>query len=182
MSSNRQMLQMLNAARPQAGSGQLRGRKMGEGSVPYASVAEEALGVSSAQRGLGAMGHELAPAGMSNAMDSGSGSKAGVNPQMHRHFLQETQAMQQNVTNNMSQQGVGAVQDLRQSLVGQNTAEQQAIQFREGKKMELLEAIGGAQYLMQLGAVAQSPALHQFLGDLATGAVQAERTMGSAKY
>ena len=116
-----------------------------------------------------------APAGFSNAMDSGSGANVTVNPQMDRKFLQETQALQQNVVNNMSQQGVGAVQNLREDRNIQDSATYRAQEHLQHKMMDHLQDDGNA--LQMLGAVVTSEGADAFLGDLAAGAAQAERLM-----
>ena len=112
-------------------------------------------------------------------MDGGGMSKPTVNPQPQMKFMQETQGLQQNVGNNMSQQSVGAVQQMREGENASSTEGYKAQEFLQRSLNDNIEASGGGQALMQVGAITQSPSKNQFLSDLAAGASQAEALSGN---
>ena len=131
-------------------------------------------------RGIAPMQYRTqAPEGMDNAMGRGAMSKVTVNPQPQQKFMQETQGLQQNVVNNMSQQSVGAVQNLREGEAEESTKGYRAQEFLNRTLTNRLEDEGGGMSLMRLGAITQSQGKNQFLGDLAAGAQQAEALMNS---
>ena len=145
-----------------------------------ASVAQSTLGQSSRARGLGAMQSRTeAPEGLTNAMDGGGMSKPTVNPQASMKYMQETQGLQQNVGTNMAQQAVGAVQQMREGMNAQSTKDYEAQRFLNTTLTNQIEDQGGGEALMKMGAITQSPAKNQFLGDLAAGASQAEALSGN---
>jgi hypothetical protein len=120
-----------------------------------------------------------APEGFSNQMDSGTMSKPGANPQPAQKFMQETQGLQNNVRDNMSQQAVGAVQMMREQENAKSTEGYKAQEYLTRNILNQLEDEGGGEALMKMGAITQSPAKNQFLGDLAAGATQAEALSGN---
>ncbi len=158
--------------------------KQNQAGGSFRTVAEESLLQSSSGRGVAPMqSRTQAPPGLVNAADSGGYSKPMVNPQAGgMEFIQQTQALQQNVMNNMNQQAAGSTQLLREKNRIANNKAEQVERFKRAHVMASLEATGGSQALMQLGQISQSPALHQFLGDLAGGASQAEKHLGASHY
>ena len=111
-----------------------------------ASVAQSTLGQSSRARGLGAMQSRTeAPEGTTNSMDGGSMSKPIVNPQADMKFMQETQGVQQNVRDNMSQQAVGAVQQMREGVNAESTANYRAQQYLNTTLTNQIEDQGGGE-------------------------------------
>ena len=134
------------------------------------TVAEEALGQSSAMRGLGGMERTTAPKGP-NMFDSGAASKVGVNSQPYNNERLLQQNILQNTVTAASQANADAVQQTRKAQLVQDNAEYKANQMLEGRKTEILTVLG-APATAAMGNMSP-PEQAKFRQDIATGKAMA---------
>ena len=107
----------------------------------YLSAAEELLGATSAQRGLGAMEHTAALKGP-NAFDSGAASKVQVNTQPYNNSRLSEQNKLQNLGAALPQAQSSQVQALRKQRLISDNAEYKANALAEQRKGEVMEVLG----------------------------------------
>jgi hypothetical protein len=135
------------------------------------SIAEETLGQSSAQRGLGGMVSPVMPG--PNAYDQGGTSKPSVNAQPFNNQRLEQQNMIQNVQTAAPQAGANAMGEVRAQTASGANAEARAQQLAGQRMAEALYANQSGSALMRLNAVMQSPDKAKFLNDIATSKAMA---------
>ena len=130
------------------------------------TVAEESLGMSSLQRGLGGMERTAAPKGP-NMFDEGASSKVQVNSQPFNNNRLKEQNIIQNTTAAAPQANANAVQQARKmQLVEDNTDYKAAQQLQEYKSLVLSQM--NAPATLAMGNMSP-PDLAQFRSDIATG-------------
>ena len=135
-------------------------------SIPYA---QEALQMSSAKRGLGAM--TLPNAGMSNAMDGGAYSSPHANAQEQRNAELALQNVQQNAISARPQAQAQGAGQVRKQMVDMSTQESHAQQFMNqnlANKIEQSPTRGSG--IMTLNSIMESPARAKFENDIAVSA------------
>lgn len=133
---------------------------------PY-PVAQEMLGMSSAQRGLQAMNSPV-PMGP-NRYDGGGASKVEVNTQPYNNERFQEQNIMQNTISASPQAASGAVGQVRSQTAAATDAENKAQQLATSRMSEALYANQSGTALMRLNAVMQSPERGKFLNDIAVG-------------
>jgi hypothetical protein len=138
--------------------------------TPY-KVAEEALGISSNARGIGAMNSGVRPG--PNMFDQGGTSKPGVNAQPYNNERLEQQTQLQNVLSSAPQAASDAAGNMRSQVSQQSDAENKAQLFAAQRMSEALYANESGGALMRLNAVMQSPEKNKFLNEIATGKAMA---------
>ena len=137
---------------------------------PY-SVAQESLGLSSMQRGIGGMNSPVRPG--PNQYDQGGASKPSVNTQPYNNQRLADQNTLQNVGSAAPQAAANAMGQVRSQVSEQSSAEDKAQQFAAQRMSEALYANESGTALMRLNAVMQSPEKGKFLNDIATGKAMA---------
>ena len=137
---------------------------------PY-SVAQETLGMSSMQRGLGGMTSPVRPG--PNAYDQGGASKPGVNTQPFNNQRLADQNELQNIGSAAPQAGANALGQVRSQVAQQSDAESKAQTFAAERMSEALYANQSGTALMKLNSVMQSPDKSKFLNDIAVGKAMA---------
>ena len=137
---------------------------------PY-SIAQETLGMSSMQRGLGGMTSPVRPG--PNAYDQGGASKPSVNTQPFNNQRLAEQNMLQNVGSASPQAGANAMGQARSQTAAQSDQEAKAQQFAATRMSEALYANDSGTALMRFNAVMQSPDKAKFLNDIAVGKAMA---------
>ena len=130
------------------------------------TVAEEALGLSSAMRGMGGMQRTAAPKGP-NMFDHGAASKVSVNSQPYNNERLLQQNILQNTTAAAPQANADAVQLSRKMQLVEDNAEYKANQMLEGRKSEILSVLG-APATMAMGNMSP-PEQAKMRQDIATG-------------
>jgi len=133
---------------------------------PY-SVAQEALGMSSMQRGLGGMTSPVRPG--PNAYDQGGASKPSVNTQPFNNQRLAEQNQLQNIGSAAPQAAANAQGQVRSQVAQSSDAETKAQLFAAERMSEALYANQSGSAMMQLNAVMQSPERGKFLNDIAVG-------------
>ena len=133
---------------------------------PY-SVAQETLGMSSMQRGLGGMTSPVRPG--PNSYDQGGASKPAVNTQPFNNQRLAEQNTLQNVGSAASQAGANAQSQVRSQVAQESDAEAKAQLFAAERMSEALYANQSGTALMKLNSVLQSPDKSKFLNDIAVG-------------
>ena len=133
---------------------------------PY-SVAQESLGMSSMQRGIGGMTSPVRPG--PNAYDQGGASKPSVNTQPFNNQRLAEQNLLQNTGTAASQAGANAMGQVRSQTAASSDAEAKAQLFAAERMSEALYANQSGTALMQLNSVMQSPEKGKFLNDIAVG-------------
>tara|TARA_B110000003_G_C16290004_1_gene394531 strand:- start:3 stop:479 length:477 start_codon:yes stop_codon:yes gene_type:complete len=133
---------------------------------PY-SIAQETLGMSSMQRGLGGMTSPVRPG--PNAYDQGGASKPSVNTQPYNNQRLAEQNTLQNITSAAPQAGANAMGQARSQAAAQSDQEAKAQLFAAERMSEALYANQSGTALMQMNAVMQSPEKAKFLNGVATG-------------
>ena len=132
---------------------------------PY-TIAEETLGATSMQRGLGGMERTNAPKGP-NMYDGGAASKVQLNTQPYNNERLQTQNILQNTGSAATQANSNAVQQVRKQQLVQDNADYKANQFMEQRKTEVLSVLG-APAIAAMGAM--EPAEQQAMrSNIATG-------------
>ena len=115
----------------------------------YLTAAEETLGMSSAQRGLGGMQRTAATPGP-NMFDSGASSKVAINNQAATNQVLQQQSILQNMSSAMPQAQADAVMDVKkQQLVADNAAFS-ADRFMKQRTAEVA-AVMGSPAIQQMG-------------------------------
>ena len=133
---------------------------------PY-SVAQESLGMSSMQRGLGGMTSPVRPG--PNAYDQGGASKPSVNTQPFNNQRLAEQNQLQNIGSAAPQAAANAQGQVRSQVAQSSDAETKAQLFAAERMSEALYANQSGNAMMQLNAVMQSPEKGKFLNDIAVG-------------
>ena len=133
---------------------------------PY-SVAQETLGMSSMQRGLGGMTSPVRPG--PNAYDQGGASKPSVNTQPFNNQRLSEQNQLQNIGSAAPQAATNAMGQVRSQTASQSDAESKAQLFASERMSEALYANQSGTALMRLNSVMQSPEKAKFLNGVATG-------------
>ncbi len=133
---------------------------------PY-SIAQETLGMSSMQRGLGGMTSPVRPG--PNAYDQGGASKPAVNTQPYNNQRLAEQNTLQNVGSAAPQAGANAMGQVRSQVAQQSDAENKAQQFAATRMAEALYANDSGSAMMRLNSVMQSPEKGKFMNDIAVG-------------
>ena len=137
---------------------------------PY-SIAQETLGMSSMQRGLGGMTSPVRPG--PNAYDQGGASKPSVNTQPFNNQRLAEQNQLQRISEAAPQAAVGAMGQQRSQVAQQSDAEAKAQQFAATRMSEALYANDSGTALMRMNAVMQSPEKAKFMNDIAMGKAMA---------
>ena len=133
---------------------------------PY-SVAQETLGLSSMQRGLGGMTSPVRPG--PNAYDQGGASKPSVNTQPFNNQRLAEQNILQNTGSAATQAGANAQGQVRSQVAQASDAESKAQIFAAERLSEALYANQSGSAMMKLNSVMQSPDKNKFLNDIAVG-------------
>ena len=133
---------------------------------PY-SVAQETLGMSSMQRGLGGMTSPVRPG--ANLFDDGPASKPSVNTQPFNNQRLAEQNTLQNVGSAAPQAGVEAMRQVGSQVAQQSDAESKAVQLRETYKSMALYANDSGSKIMELNGKLQSPDRANVLHGVALG-------------
>ena len=133
---------------------------------PY-SVAQETLGMSSMQRGLGGMTSPVRPG--PNAYDQGGASKPSVNTQPFNNQRLAEQNQLQNVGSAAPQAGANAMGQVRSQTAAQSDQQAKAQLFAAERMSEALYANQSGSALMRMNAVMQSPEKGKFMNDIAVG-------------
>ena len=134
------------------------------------SIAEESLGASSAQRGLGGMQRTAAPLGP-NAFDGGPASKPSENTQPFNNARLMQQNIQQNTVAAMPQAGAEAIQQTRKGTLVEANAEYKAEALLNERKSEILSVMN-APATLAMGNMSP-PDMAKFRQDIATGKAMA---------
>ena len=137
---------------------------------PY-SVAQETLGMSSMQRGLGGMTSPVRPG--PNAYDQGGASKPSVNTQPFNNERLAQQNQLQNISTAGPQSAANAMGQARSGFASQSDAETRAQQFASQRMSEALYANQSGTALMKMNAIMQSPEANKFRHDIANGKAMA---------
>ena len=137
---------------------------------PY-SIAQETLGMSSMQRGIGGMNSPVRPG--ANSFDQGGASKPSVNTQPYNNQRLAEQNQLQNISSASPQAAANAMDQVRSQTSAQSDAEGKAQLFAAERMSEALYANESGTALMRLNAVMQSPEKGKFLNDIATGKAMA---------
>ena len=133
---------------------------------PY-SIAQETLGMSSMQRGLGGMNSPVRPG--PNAYDQGGASKPSVNTQPYNNQRLAEQNTLQNIGSAAPQAATNAMGQVRSQTAAQSDQEAKAQLFAAERMSEALYANQSGTALMKMNAVMQSPEKAKFLNGVATG-------------
>ncbi len=133
---------------------------------PY-SVAQETLGMSSMQRGIGGMTSPVRPG--PNAYDQGGASKPSVNTQPYNNQRLAEQNTLQNIGSAAPQSATNAMGQVRSQTAAQSDQEAKAQLFAAERMSEALYANQSGTALMQMNAVMQSPEKAKFMNGIATG-------------
>jgi hypothetical protein len=133
---------------------------------PY-SIAQQTLGMSSMQRGIGGMNSPVRPG--PNAYDQGGASKPSVNTQPFNNQRLAEQNQLQNVGTAASQAGVDAAGQMRSQIAQQSDQEAKAQLFAAERMSEALYANQSGSAMMRLNSVMQSPEKGKFMNDIAVG-------------
>ena len=137
---------------------------------PY-SIAQETLGLSSMQRGLGGMTSPVRPG--PNAYDQGGASKPSVNTQPYNNQRLAEQNQLQRIGEAAPQAAANAMSQQRSMVAGQSDQEAKAQLFAAERMSEALYANQSGTALMTMNAVMQSPEKAKFLNGVATGKAMA---------
>ena len=137
---------------------------------PY-SIAQETLGMSSMQRGIGGMNSPVRPG--PNAYDQGGASKPSVNTQPYNNERLAEQNTLQNIGSAAPQAAANAMDQVRSQTSAQSDAEGKAQLFAAERMSEALYANESGTALMRLNAVMQSPEKGKFMNDIATSKAMA---------
>jgi len=138
----------------------------------YLSAAEETLGLSSAQRGLGGMQRTAASPG-ANALDSGPASKVAVNTQPYNNALMQQQSLNQNYTTAVAGAQADALMDVRKQQLAVDNQKFTADRFMKQRTAEVA-AVLGSPAIQQMGNM-NNLELAKLRNDNAVGVAQ---TMG----
>ena len=133
---------------------------------PY-SIAQETLGMSSMQRGLGGMTSPVRPG--PNAYDLGGASKPSVNTQPYNNQRLAEQNTLQNIGSAAPQAATNAMGQVRSQTAAQSDQQAKAQLFAAERMSEALYANQAGSALMRMNAVMQSPEKGKFLNDIAVG-------------
>ncbi len=133
---------------------------------PY-SIAQETLGMSSMQRGLGGMNSPVRPG--PNAYDQGGASKPSVNTQPYNNQRLAEQNTLQNIGSAAPQAATNAMGQVRSQTAATSDQEAKAQLFAAERMSEALYANQSGTALMKMNAVMQSPEKAKFLNGVATG-------------
>ena len=104
------------------------------------TVAEEALGASSAMHNLGGMERTAAPKGP-NMFDGGPASKVSENTQPFNNARMQEQGIMQNTSSAIPQAESNAVQQTLKMGLVQDNADYKANQFYEQRKEEVMSVM-----------------------------------------
>jgi hypothetical protein len=137
---------------------------------PY-SIAQETLGMSSMQRGLGGMNSPVRPG--PNAYDLGGASKPSVNTQPYNNQRLAEQNTLQNIGSAAPQAASNAMGQVRSQTAAQSDQEAKAQLFAAERMSEALYANQSGTALMQMNALMQSPEKAKFMNGIATGKAMA---------
>ena len=137
---------------------------------PY-SVAQETLGMSSMQRGLGGMTSPVRPG--PNAYD-GVSSAAAENVQSYSNQRLADQNTLQNIGSAAPQAASNAMGQVRSQTAAQSDQEAKAQMLLNERMSEALYANQSGARLMDFNAVIQSPEKYQFLHNIAAGKALAD--------
>ena len=137
---------------------------------PY-SVAQETLGMSSMQRGIGGMNSPVRPG--PNAYDQGGASKPSVNTQPYNNQRLAEQNQLQNIGSAAPQAAANAMDQFHSQTSAQSDAESKAQLFAAERMSEALFANDSGGSLMTLNAIMQSPEKGKFMNDIATSKAMA---------
>jgi hypothetical protein len=133
---------------------------------PY-SVAQETLGLSSMQRGLGGMTSPVRPG--PNAYDQGGASKPAVNTQPFNNQRLAEQNQLQNIGSAAPQAAANAMGKVRSMSAQGSDAENKAQLFAAERLSEALYANESGAAIMKINSIMQSPEKGKFLHDVAIG-------------
>ncbi len=133
---------------------------------PY-SIAQETLGLSSMQRGLGGMTSPVRPG--PNAYDQGGASKPSVNTQPYNNQRLAEQNQLQRISEAAPQAAANAMGQQRSMVARQSDADAKAQLFAAERMSEALYANQSGTALMKMNAVMQSPEKAKFMNGIATG-------------
>jgi hypothetical protein len=133
---------------------------------PY-SIAQETLGMSSMQRGIGGMNSPVRPG--PNAYDLGGASKPSVNTQPYNNQRLAEQNTLQNIGSAAPQAATNAMGQVRSQTAAQSDQEAKAQLFAAERMSEALYANQSGTALMKMNAMMQSPEKAKFMNGIATG-------------
>ena len=136
----------------------------------YLTAAEETLGMSSAQRGLGGMQRTAAVPGP-NMFDSGAASKVAINNQPANNRFHQQQNMMQNMASAVPQAQADAVTDLKKQELVVDNAKFTADRFMKQRTAEVA-AVLGSPAIQQMGMM-NDLELQKLRNDNAVGVAQA---------
>ena len=136
----------------------------------YLTAAEETLGMSSAQRGLGGMQRTAAAPGP-NSFDNGAPSKVAINSQPAVNRLHQQQSMMQNMASAVPQAQADAVTDIRKQQLVADNAKFTADRFMKQRTAEVA-AVLGSPAIQQMGMM-NDLQLQKVRNDTAVGVAQA---------
>jgi hypothetical protein len=133
---------------------------------PY-SIAQETLGMSSMQRGLGGMTSPVRPG--PNSYDQGGASKPSVNTQPFNNQRLAEQNRLQRISEAAPQAAVNAMGQQRSMVAAQSDQDAKAQLFAAERMSEALYANQSGTALMTMNAVMQSPEKAKFMHGVAVG-------------
>jgi len=133
---------------------------------PY-SIAQETLGMSSMQRGLGGMTSPVRPG--PNAYDQGGASKPSVNTQPFNNQRLAEQNQLQRISEAAPQAAVNAMGQQRSQVAAQSDQESKEQLFLRERMAQALFANDAGTSLMTMNAVMQSPEKAKFMHGVAVG-------------
>jgi len=136
----------------------------------YLTAAEETLGMSSAQRGLGGMQRTAAVPGP-NMFDSGAASKVAINNQPATNQVLQQQSIMQNMSSALPQAQADAVMDVNKAQLVADNQQFKAERFAKQRTAEVA-AVMGSPAIQQMGMM-NDLELAKLRNDTAVGKAQA---------
>jgi hypothetical protein len=138
---------------------------------PY-SIAQETLGMSSMQRGIGGMTSPVRPG--PNAYDQGGASKPSVNTQPYNNQRLAEQDRLQNIGSAAPQAAADAMGQQRNKIAQEADADSKAQMFAATRLSEALYANDSGAKMMKLNAIMQSPEKTNYMHKVALGQTLAQ--------
>ena len=135
----------------------------------YLTAAEETLGMSSAQRGLGGMQRTAATPGPNAIVETGPGSRVAVSNQAYNNARLQEQNITQNISSALPQAQADAIMDVRKQQLVADNAQFAADRFAKQRTAEVAAVLG-------------SPAIQQMgmMNDLQLAKVRNDTAVGKA--
>jgi hypothetical protein len=138
----------------------------------YIPIAQESLGISSIDRGIGGLNSPVLPG--SNGLLDGATNAGATNVQAYSNQRLAEQNMLQNIGSAAPQAAANAMGQVRKETAVLSDQEVKAQQFATERMSEALYANQSGTALMKINALMQSPEKAKFMNDIAMGKALAE--------